>query len=702
MPTTLPAIIYLGGILPLPWLRGKIRQAYLLVVGFVGLINVFFLKPQTSWKTSFLGFDVIFLQADRISLFVGYIFVFIGFFAFMYALKVEDTWHHVAALAYVGSSLGAVFAGDLLTLYLFWEIMAVASAGLVFLNNTEESRQAAYRYLLMHFIGGAVLFGGIMLNYMQTGSLAVAPMKPGLAFNLVLFGVGMNAAFVLLHTWLPDAYPMAPITGSVFMSVYTTKTAVYALARLAPGWDFVAYMGAGMAVFGVIMALIQSNARKLLSYHIVSQVGYMVAAIGLGGAVGVNGGLLHLFNHILYKALLFMTIGAAIHVTGKENLTELGGLARKMPVTTTAAIIASLSISGFPLFNGFISKSMIFKAAHGNEVIDLMLELAAVGTLLSFLKFTYFGFIRQNKENEAQVKEVPPHMTIAMGSVAFICFLVGVAPALITPILPFALPAADLTFYTFNSIIGVLQIIIVTTILFFVANKVFEPHKRITFDFDWFYIQAGKGLQYVAEGVNWFNNSLEAATQKIVPFVMSLKPAVSKINELASRLLFAFFVDIWLLKPVTPSVAQLLAEQELRTKGKQTDIIDDIASLGEKTSILIGRFDVSVVDRLVGGVAVLGEKISHFFGWFDLTFVDGIVNGIAVLAEKISYFFGRFDLKVVDGVVNGVAWVTKKAGKELRPMQTGYVQNYGLAMVVGALTALIIFGLMFYGILTLT
>jgi len=675
MPLILPAFIYLFGLIPLFWLKEVVRKVYLIVLSLIGLVYVFTLKPQVAYQTTFLDFKVTLLQADRLSLFMGYIFVLTAFLGILYTLHVENKWHWLAALGYIGSSLGAVFAGDLLTLYLFWELMAVTSVGLVFLNEDSQARQAGYRYLLMHFIGGAVLFGGIMLHYMNTGSLAVGPMQPGLAFNLVLFGVGMNAGFLLLHTWLPDAYPQAPFTGTIFMSVYTTKTAVYALARLAPGWEFVAYMGAAMAVFGATMALIQGRARKLLSYHIISQVGYMVAAIGLGGAIGINGAMFHLFNNLLYKTLLFMGIGAVIYRSGLEDLPDLGGTFKKMPITTITTTIAALSIAGTPLFNGFASKTMIFAAAHGNETIDLLLELAAVGTFLSFLKFTYFGFLRPNKKLADKLEEAPVHMLIPMIIIAVLCVAIGIAPGVFAKVLPFSLPASELNLYTFEKVIGIVQLMLVAGVLFFAANKVFEPHKRITFDFDWFYIQAGKGLQYVAEGFNWLNNGLEAATGKIVPAIMSLKPAVSKLNEVASRLLFAFFVDIWLYKPVTPSVKQLLAEQQLKTKG-QTHIIEDIASLGEKVSLMIGRFDVGVLDRLVGGVAVVGEKISHFFGWFDLKFVDGVVNG--------------------------VAWLTKRTGKELRPIQTGYVQNYGLAMVIGALTALVIFGLMFYGILNLT
>ena len=669
MPAILPALIFLGGSVLIPVLSGRVRQVYLLALGLFGMANVFMLKMQTSWMAEYMGFKVIFLHADRISLYVGYIFVFIGFLAILYSIHVNETWHQMLALWYVGASLGAVFSGDLLSFYLWWEIMAVASAGLIFLKNSDASRRAGYRYLLMHLIGGAILIGGIFLHFMNTGSLLIEPMAGGWAFNLVLIGVGMNAAFVLLHTWLPDAYPSAPITASVFMSVYTTKTAVYALIRLAPGWDFVAYMGAAMAVFGVTMALIQSNPRKLLSYHIISQVGYMVAAIGLGGAIGIDGGIMHLFNHILYKALLFMTIGAVIYRTGKDNLTEMGGVARLMPFTTAAAIIASLSIAGAPLFNGFISKALIFQAAESNVIIELMLELAAVGTFLSFFKFTYFGFLRPNKDN-AHVKEAPLHMTLAMGGAAVLCVAIGVAPQLFVPLLPFALTAAETSFYIFPRVIGTLQIMVVSGILFFGAIKVFSPHRRETFDFDWLYGQAGRGLQQVAAAFSWTNNTAERGTQYVAPALLALRQPIAKVNALLTRLLFALSVDIWLFRPVTPSVTE--AEEKKNTDSDKYN--EDIATAGE---------------------------ISHFEGGTGLKLVDAAIGQVAKIGDYLSHFSGAFDRIVIDGFVNGIAWVTAQAGRRLRPIQTGDVQNYGMVMVGGAFVIMMFVAMAFYGVFRL-
>lgn len=670
MPAIHPAFIYLGASALIPLIKGRARQIYVMAVALFTLIDVLMLKHQSSWVTSFMGFKVTLLHVDRISYFVAAIFAVISVIAILYALRVDDVWHHLNVFWYIGSAFGAVFAGDLLSFYLFWELMVVGSTGLVLLNKKDPAAiGAGFRYLLMHLIGGAILIGGIFMHYMNAHSLAIGPLDYGWGSYLILFGVGMNAGWLLIHTWIPDAYPRALYTGSVFMCVFTTKTAVYALVRFAPGWDFVAYMGAGMAIFGAMMALVQGNARKLLSYSIFSQVGYMVAAIGLGGALGVDGALLHLLNHIMYKALLFMAIGAVIYRTGKEDLVDLGGVWRKMPITTACAVIASFTTSGLPLLSGYVSKSLIFEATEGNATIELILELAAVTTFLVFLKFVYFGFFRPNKENEIKATEVPVNMIIAMLCSATVCVAVGLFPQVFIHLLPFSLPASESSIYIFSKLIGVTQILGVTGIFFFFLLPVFSPRRVITYDVDWFYARIGEGLQVVAEGFSRANNAFERATGTLVPAIMSLKPGIYKINELGSRLLFALTVDMWLFKPVTPP-----AEEKLGQAAKG-GVVDDISRLGEKGSRQVGKIDIHII--------------------------DAFLNVLAEFGERISYFVGRFDNNVVDGVVNWIGRITLKAGKKLRPTQTGDVQTYGLIMMIGALFALIFLVLVFYGVISL-
>jgi len=339
-----------------------------------------------------LGYELVFCRVDRLSLVVGYIFLIIGFLAILYCLHTREDGQHIAAFLYVGSSLGVVFAGDYFSLFAFWEIMAVSSVFLIWYQKDKESLNAGFRYILMHIFGGCCLLVGIIIYIGSSGSIGVDRLEPGIAYWLMLTGFGLNAAFIPIHTWLPDSYPegtfsgsvFLSFSGSVFLSVFTTKTGVYVLARCFAGADFVAYMGGIMAVYGVTFALLQNNARRLLAYHIISQVGYMVAGIGVGTALGINGGIAHAFNNILYKTLLFMCMGSVMYMTGRRKLTEMGGLARFMPVTCITCVIAALSISGAPGFNGFVSKGMVISSAveAHKPILELMLILASVGTFL--------------------------------------------------------------------------------------------------------------------------------------------------------------------------------------------------------------------------------------------------------------------------------------------------------------------------------
>jgi len=541
IPNLPPALIYFAGAALLPLLgKGKARKIYLIVLAALGLIGVALIKPQTSWGFSVLpGFELTFLHADSLSLIMGYIFALIGGAAILYSVNiVKENGELVCGLLYLGSALGAVFAGDFFTLYIFWEIMAFSSLGLIWYSRTERSTNAGMRYILFHLLGGCALLGGIIIHYMNTGSIAVGPVEPGIGYVLLLIGIGVNTAFIPLHTWLPDSYPKATIAGAVFMCVFTTKTGVYVLARTFPGVEAVAYMGGVMCLYGVIFALLQNDVRKLLSYHIVSQVGYMVAGIGIGTYIGINGGIAHVFNHILYKALLFMCMGAVIYATGKNNLTELGGLAKKMPITMITCMIAAFSISGVPGFNGYVSKGMVIHAAEleGMHILAVALILGSVGTFLSFLKLTYFTFFKRNDKIEA--KEVPLPMLIAMSVTAFLCVAIGVYPELLYGILPYAGVAFHYQAYALGHTIGTLELLMMTAVGFFTLQYVFSPHERITSDIDYIYRKAGRGfiwfceqplvtvanfidtgLQRIADSFVWFSKNPTAASKIMVAMI---------------------------------------------------------------------------------------------------------------------------------------------------------------------------------------
>ncbi len=326
---------------------------------------------------------------------------------------------------------------------------------------------------------------------------------------LIVLGIGVNIAFIPLHTWLPDAYPRANFVASVFLSVYTTKAAVYLLARAQPGTEFIAFMGALMAVYGVIFAVFQNDMRRLLSYHIVSQVGYMVAGIGilgwLGaadavGQLGLDGGMAHLFNHILYKALLFMAVGVIIWKTGENALSRVGGLQKKMPVTAIAFWIAAFSIAGVPLFNGFVSKGMVLLAAEHTSIwLWVLLEIASFGTFLSFLKLGYFAFLRPGT---TEASDPPLLMQAAMLGTAALCIIIGIFPALLYALLPYA---TSYVAYDLAHIVSALLVLGAAALFFFtIGKKVLEPHDGAQRDFDILYRTVCHGICVAARGLQEF------------------------------------------------------------------------------------------------------------------------------------------------------------------------------------------------------
>jgi len=483
-----PFLVYLLGAPALLLLKGRARQVYLVALAVLGTALTFLLAEGSGWVVPFMEYKLVLLRADRLSLLTGYIFSLITLVASLYAAAFARPRLHLYALLYAGTSLGAVFAGDYVTLLLFWEAMAITSTLLVW-ERGGDAVPAGFRYLLFHVFGGALLAGGIALHFFETGSLAVGPVSGWWSSVLIALGAGVNVGFIPLHTWLPDAYPRAHIAASVFLSVYTTKAAVYLFARAAPGVEAIALMGGVMAVYGVSFALVQNNMRKLLSYHIVSQVGYMVAGVGIGTAAGLNGGMAHVFNHILYKALLFMAIGAVVHATGQETMDRLGGLGRKMPVTAATFWVAAFAISGVPGFNGYVSKGMVLDAAHDLLVLRILLEVAAFGTFLSFLKVGYFVFLRPG---DAEGRDPPVVMRAAQATTAALCVAIGLVPSVLFGLLP--QPNAYDPWAPSRLFEALLVLAAAAGTFLVVGRTWLIPHTPRAKDVDVAYVAAGHGL----------------------------------------------------------------------------------------------------------------------------------------------------------------------------------------------------------------
>ncbi len=483
-----PGLLLIGGAWVIVFLKGPVKRVAMLVVPGAALIDCLWMSPGTYGAVTFLGQDLVLGRVDSLSLVFSYVFSLMAFLGMVYALHVKDDFQHISALTYAGGALGVTFAGDFLSLYLFWELMAISSVLLVWLRREPSAVAAGFRYLLVHIVGGLVLLAGIVIHWSQTGSLAFEDMggfSGGAAWTLILVAFLLNAAVPPLGAWLPDAYPEATVTGAVFMTAFTTKSAVYVLIRGFAGTDILIWLGAAMAIYGVVYAVLENDARRLLAYHIISQVGYMVCGVGIGTALAINGATAHAFAHIIYKALLFMGAGAVIQMAGVRKLSEMGGLYKTMPVTLGLYMIGAFAISAFPLFSGFVSKSMVVSAA-GEEhltLVFLMLTLASAGTFLhTGLKLPYYMFF--GKDSGLRAEEPPANMLVAMGLAAFACVLIGVFPGLLYGYLP---NPADYIPYTLTHVTSTLGMLGFTALGFFLLLKHLDPEPKVSLDTDWFY-----------------------------------------------------------------------------------------------------------------------------------------------------------------------------------------------------------------------
>ena len=501
-----PAFIFIIGALVLPFLKSESRklhiahEIYVLVVPFIGFANLLLMKEGTNWSFDFFEHQIVMVRVDKLSLLFGYIFVALLFLGNLFSLHIKRVLLHPVSFLYAGATLGVVFAGDFISLYFFWEAMAIASTFMIWTSKRESSRKAGFRFIIIHLSGGLCLLVGFLIHYSHTGSIAFNPIKEGgVAFYLVLTAFLINAAVPPFSAWLSDAYPESTPTGTVFLSGFTTKSSVYVLARMYPETELLVWMGAAMAIYGVVYAVLENNIRRLLAYHVISQVGYMVAGIGIGTTMAINGVCAHAFSHILYKALLFMGMGAIVRVTGTNKLTELGGLYKYLPLTFYLYMIGGLSISAFPLFNGFISKSMVVTAAAEDHrfTIWILLTLTSCGTFLSVgLKLPYFIFF--NKDSRQKPVQPLLNMKLAMGLTAFLCVFFGVCPGFLYNILPHTV---DYHPYSISHIVGSLQMLMFTALAFFLLLKKAKPKETITLDTDWIYRKGGKGVIWLADNV---------------------------------------------------------------------------------------------------------------------------------------------------------------------------------------------------------
>ena len=446
-------------------------------------------------------------NADRLDIIFAVIFSLTSLILAIYNLHDEDRRECAVEAIYAGSSISVVFADNWISMIVFWELMAVASWLIVLAGKTERASRAGFRYLLVHMFGGNMLLAGIVMK-MAEGSTQIECLtgNQDLAFWFMLIGVAVNAAVPPLNAWISDSYPESSICGTVYMGSYTTKVGVFCLIKLFAGTELLLYFGVFMAVYGAAMALIENDLRKLFSYHIVSQVGYMVVSLAFGTEVGIDGAAAHAFNHILYKGVLLMCTGAVIMYTGKRKISDLGGLAKKMPLTAITFLIASMSIAGFPLLNGFVSKSLIMNAAaeSGQHWAELLLMLGSIGTLMSVtLKVNYFVFFgKSDKDVAVDKKAVPVNMKIAMVLGALCCIVTGLFPNKVYGLTPYGIDGHP---FTVDHVTQYLQLFAAAGITFVMYIEHMTPKEKLTLDTDWFYrVALKKAIEVISYGCHGF------------------------------------------------------------------------------------------------------------------------------------------------------------------------------------------------------
>jgi multicomponent Na+:H+ antiporter subunit D len=515
-----PAVIFIVGALLIPLIKGKLKSAYMLLLPVLAFLTLINMPAGKYWVVQVLDYNLVFGRVDKLSMVFGYIFTIISFIGVLFALKVKDDLQHVSAFMYAGGALGVTFAGDFVSLYIFWEIMAVFSTFLILARKTTASGNAAFRYVLVHLFGGLCLLAGIMLYIQNTGTTEFDYIGlNGTASWLIFIGIALNAAIPPLHPWLQDAYPEATVTGAVFLSALTTKSAVYLMARTFPGTELLIYIGALMTAFPIFYAVLENDIRRVLAYSLINQVGFMMCGIGIGTQLAINGTVSHAFCHILYKALLFMSAGSVLHMTGKIRCTDLGGLYKTMPLTCLFCMIGAASISAFPLFSGFVSKSMIVSASSHEKLIAvwLILQFASAGVFhhagIKVPFFTFFGH-----DSGIRAKEPPLNMLLAMGIAAFLCIAIAIVPGPLYNILPYPV---DYVPYTGAHVVGQLQLLMFGALAFtlLILSGYYPAEMRaINLDTDWFYRRVGRVFYSIMDkALNGINQACGHLFAHLIP-----------------------------------------------------------------------------------------------------------------------------------------------------------------------------------------
>ncbi len=538
--TEIPAFLpfFIGALLSLVT-KGPLRGGVMLATIAASGLHLWLVPEGVRLSLHFLEYELIPYQVDKLSLMFGYVFHIAALIGVIYSLHVRDTMQQVAAMLYAGSALGAVFAGDLLTLFVFWELLALTSVFLVWARRTERAYQAGIRYLIIQVLSGVVLLAGLLFHVNKSGSIAFEYIGlEGINGWLIFLAFGVKACFPLLHNWATDAYPEATPTGAVFLSAFTTKVAVYALARAYPGTELLVFIGATMTCFPIFFAVIENDLRRVLAYSMINQIGFMVCGIGIGTALAINGAVSHAFNDIIFKGLLFMSMGAVLHMTGRMNGSDLGGLYKSMPKTATLCIIGAASISAFPLFSGFVSKSMVMSAAleEGYNYVWLMLLFASAGVFHhAGIKIPYFAFFAH--DSGIRTTEPPRNMLIAMAIAAGLCLVIGIYPAWLYSLLPFD---TGYNPYDATHVLAQTQLLFFSALAFVWLNLrgLYPPELHsVNLDAEWIYRKMVP--QFLRAGLSWlwrtdaaFRGAVLSKINSVFDYLIQLHYPGGKVSRL--------------------------------------------------------------------------------------------------------------------------------------------------------------------------
>lgn len=480
-----PGLILVLGALFVPFLA-KLRTVLIIGLPVICLLFVWLLPDSYILRWSFMGFELEPIRVSVIGRLFATVFAVMTLVGGIYASRQATSFELTAALIYAGSAIGVTLAGDLITLFVFWELMAIGSTLVIWAAGHEAAYRASMRYLLIHLLGGLLLMTGIAGHVIETGSIRFEAMSlESISQYLILAGFLVNAGAPPFSAWIADAYPEASPSGTVFLSAFTTKTAVFTLIVTFPGTWILIPIGIYMIFYGIIYALLENDMRRILAYSIVNQVGFMVTGIGLGTEMAINGAAAHAFAHIIYKALLLMSAGAVLYRTGKRRCTELGGLFQTMPWTTLFGIIGALAISSFPFTSGFVSKSMIAQSAADQHlaIVWFALTAASAGVFLhAGIKFPWYVFFQQ--DSGLRPPEAPGNMQLAMFIFAFLCLFLGIYPQSLYALLPFAVNYEP---YTAAHLVAQFQLLLFAGLAFFVMLPLMKRTLTISLDFDWFY-----------------------------------------------------------------------------------------------------------------------------------------------------------------------------------------------------------------------